>query len=88
MRLGIDSEAGWIHCTKICVYTVALLGGETKRSFGGVGFLFLIYARGLLICLLQIMSSLNRSETINLASCQVCVVQIAILSSGHLYRYS
>ena len=29
-------------------------GGETKRSFGGVGFLFLIYARGLFltICVL------------------------------------
>ena len=25
----------------------SLRGGETKRSFGGVGFLFLIYARGL-----------------------------------------
>lgn len=29
-------------------------GGETKRSFGRVGFLFLIYARGLLINLAKI----------------------------------
>ena len=46
---GIVSRYNAIAGQKTCVYTVALpRGGETKRNFGGVGFLFLIYARGLI----------------------------------------
>ena len=38
-----------------------LLLGETKHSFGGVGFLFLIYARGL-ICLLPLYKDGNKKS--------------------------